>query len=111
MSFKENLREEIEFNGILVKELAARVGISNSTMLSYIDSRGVLPNVETAVKIAAALGVTVESLVGGVSAGFSAPDSITRRILEKLNLCETEEKEAVLALVQKLTENRSAGKA
>ena len=60
MSFKDRLRQEIEYKGLLVKELSAEVGISNSTFLSYIDARGVLPNVETAVKIASALGVSVE---------------------------------------------------
>ena len=65
MGFKERLREEIEYRGLLVKEVSAAVGISNSTFLSYIDARGVLPNVETAVKIAKYLGVTVEYLVNG----------------------------------------------
>ena len=67
MGFKERLRDEIEYRGLLVKEVSAAVGISNSTFLSYIDSRGVLPNVETAVKIAKYLGVTVEYLVDGIS--------------------------------------------
>ncbi len=65
MGFKERLRDEIEYRGLLVKEVSAAVGISNSTFLSYIDARGVLPNVETAVKIARYLGVSVEYLVGG----------------------------------------------
>lgn len=65
MNFKDRLREEIEYKGISGKELAAKVGISYSTFLSYIDVRGVLPNVETAVKIAEALGLTVEYLVNG----------------------------------------------
>ena len=39
--------------------------MNNNTFLSYIDSRGYLPNVETAVKIARALGVSVEYLVTG----------------------------------------------
>ena len=65
MGFKERLRDEIEYRGLLVKEVSAAVGISNSTFLSYIDARGVLPNVETAVKIARYLGVSVEYLVDG----------------------------------------------
>ena len=65
MDFKDRLREEIEFKGLLGKEIAAQVGISYSTFLSYIDQRGVLPNVETAVKIAGVLGVSVEYLVTG----------------------------------------------
>lgn len=67
MGFKERLRDEIEYRGLLIKEVSAAIGISNSTFLSYIDSRGVLPNVETAVKIARFLGVTVEYLVDGDS--------------------------------------------
>lgn len=73
MDFKDRLREEIEFKGLLGKEIAAQVGISYSTFLSYIDQRGVLPNVETAVKIAGVLGVSVEYLVTGNKT--SLPDS------------------------------------
>ena len=65
MAFKDRLREEIEYQGLLAKEISAKTGISNSTFLSYIDARGVLPNVETGVKIAKALGVSVEYLVTG----------------------------------------------
>ena len=65
MTFKERLRTEIEYKGMSVKEIASAAGISNNTLLSYIDSRGYLPNVETAVKIASVLGVSVEYLVTG----------------------------------------------
>lgn len=65
MGFKERLRDEIEYRGLLIKEISSELGISNSTFLSYIDARGVLPNVETAVKIAKYLGVSVEFLVDG----------------------------------------------
>jgi transcriptional regulator with XRE-family HTH domain len=67
MGFKERLRDEIEYRGLLIKEVSAALGISNSTFLSYVDARGVLPNVETAVKIAKYLGVSVEYLVEGES--------------------------------------------
>lgn len=92
MGFKERLREEIEYRGILIKELSAAVGISNSTFLSYIDARGVLPNVETAVKIASALNVSVEYLVtgetqnpNGKSARYSAKVFHTAEKLSKLS--------------------------
>lgn len=55
MDFRARLREEIEFNDISVKELAAKIESATALFLSYIDSRGVLPNVETAVKIAEVL--------------------------------------------------------
>lgn len=90
MGFKERLREEIEYRGLLVKEVSAAVGISNSTFLSYIDARGVLPNVETAVKIANYLGVTVEYLVNGDDGRAQSPDSPLKS--EKTRLAETYEK-------------------
>ena len=65
MSFRERLRDEINYKGLMIKEVSAKVGVSNSTFLSYVDSRAVLPNVETAVKIAQVLGVSVEYLVTG----------------------------------------------
>lgn len=65
MNFKERLREEIEYKGMLIKEIATLAGVNNNTFLSYVDARGSLPNVETAVKIAKVLGVSVEYLVTG----------------------------------------------
>lgn len=74
MAFKDKLRDEIEFRGLLIKEVSSAVGISNSTFLSYIDARGVLPNVETAVKIADYLGVSVEYLVNDKKENESEQD-------------------------------------
>ena len=65
MSFKENLKNELVYNDIKVKELANRVKIPYTTMLSYLDSRAIIPNAEIAVKIAKALNVSVEYLVTG----------------------------------------------
>lgn len=65
MAFRDRVREEIEYKGMQIKEISAAAGINNNTFLSYIDSRGYLPNVETAVKIAKVLGVSVEYLVTG----------------------------------------------
>lgn len=85
MGFKERLRDEIEYRGLLVKEVSAAIGISNSTFLSYIDARGVLPNVETAVKIAKYLGVTVEYLVDGESTDKEKNDNSFISEKKKLN--------------------------
>lgn len=95
MAFKDRLREEIEFKGMLVKEVAAAAGISNSTFLSYIDARGVLPNVETAVKIAETLGVSVEYLVTGKDAARPSRLHEIQNIVDDL-LALDKEKIAVL---------------
>ena len=90
MGFKERLREEIEYRGLLVKEISAAIGISNSTFLSYIDARGVLPNVETAIKIANYLGVTVEYLVNGDE--NPAEHTKSPLLAEKMRLAESYER-------------------
>ena len=65
MTFRDRLREELEAQHISKKELASRLGISYSTMLSYIDARGIMPSDDMAVRIAEVLGVSVEYLVTG----------------------------------------------
>jgi len=65
MGFRENLKSQLEFSGMLVKELAARSGVKKKTLDSYLGRQGYIPSVEAAVKIAKALGVSVEFLVTG----------------------------------------------
>jgi transcriptional regulator with XRE-family HTH domain len=65
MGFKENLKSELAYSGMLVKELAAKSGVSKYSLDNYLNARGQLPSVEAAVKIAHMLGVSVEYLVTG----------------------------------------------
>ena len=66
-SFKENLRSELDYQGVTVKELGARTGIPIATLDCYLGSRATMPSAEAAVKIAQALQVSVEYLVIGDS--------------------------------------------
>lgn len=104
MAFKDRLREEIEFKGLLVKEVAASAGISPSTFLSYIDARGVLPNVETAVKIAQTLGVTVEYLVTGESPARSPRLDAVRSVTEDLLRLDGEKVEVLRKMIHALVQ-------
>ena len=63
--FRENLKDIIEYKGLRTKELSALTNINKRTIDSYLDSRSVLPNAEVAVKLAKALGTSVEFLVTG----------------------------------------------
>jgi len=65
MGFKENLRAEIAYSGILIKELSNMSGVNIHTLNNYLSKKGQLPSVETGVKIARVLGVTAEYLVFG----------------------------------------------
>ena len=65
MSFRDNLREALDFSGMEQKELAAKTGISLKTIENYVKKDSSVPSAEKAVLIAQALGVTVEYLIIG----------------------------------------------
>ena len=65
MSFAENLRNELIYSDIKIKELAHATNIPYTTLLSYLNEKGCLPNVDAGVRIARALNVSVEYLVTG----------------------------------------------
>jgi len=65
MSFSENLKGELEYKGMLVKELAYATGIPKQTIDKYLLTGGTMPPADKAVVIAMALGVTVEYLITG----------------------------------------------
>jgi transcriptional regulator with XRE-family HTH domain len=65
VGFRENLKSELLYQGMLVKELAGKTGISRHTLDNYLNVRENMPTADVAVKIAQALGVTVEYLITG----------------------------------------------
>jgi transcriptional regulator with XRE-family HTH domain len=65
MSFNERLKGELEYKGILVKELAYMTGIPKQTIDKYLLTSSTMPHADKAVAIASALGVTVEYLITG----------------------------------------------
>lgn len=67
MGFAENVKFEMDFQDIQIKELAMKTGISKNTLDKYLFGKKVQPGVENAVKIAQVLGVSVEALVLGKS--------------------------------------------
>lgn len=77
MSFKKNLRNELLYNDIRLKEFASLIGVPYSTVASWVDNRGSLPNAEMAVKIAKTLNVSVEYLVTGKNDPL--PEELTER--------------------------------
>jgi transcriptional regulator with XRE-family HTH domain len=64
-NFAERLRLEIDYAGLNQKEFAAKAGIKKRALDAYLGVQNSMPPADTAVKIAAALGVTVEYLVTG----------------------------------------------
>ena len=70
MGFKENLKSELIYSGILVKELSSITGIKKHTLDNYLNTHNSIPSADNAVKIARALGVTTEYLVTGIDSKF-----------------------------------------
>jgi transcriptional regulator with XRE-family HTH domain len=65
MSFRDNLRETLDFLGMEQKELADKTGLSLKTIENYVKKDSSVPAADKAVLMAQALGVTVEYLISG----------------------------------------------
>jgi transcriptional regulator with XRE-family HTH domain len=72
-SFSDRLRAEIEYAGLTQEEFADKAGIKKRSLDGYLGPQKSLPLADTAVKIASALGVSVEYLVTGKDAHYSEP--------------------------------------
>ena len=67
MGFRENLKSELTYQDILVKELAEKTGIPKRSLDNYLREKGSIPPADYAVLIAKALNTTVEYLVTGIN--------------------------------------------
>ena len=114
MGFKENLKSELIYSGILVKELSAITGIKKHTLDNYLNTHNALPNVENAVKIARALGVSVECLVTGAEgkAGRTQPPlpPDMRLLVDTANKLSPKYRRLAIKLVETLKEQEEKGR-
>ena len=104
--FRENLRSELNYQGITVKELSARTSIPIATIDCYLGARATIPSVDAAFRIAQALRVSVEYLVIGNKADIApVQKKISReardiiRWVENLNI---EQCRAILNIISTL---------
>lgn len=86
MAFRENLKCELEYQDIKVKELAILCGISRRTLDQYLSTSAKMPSAENAVKIANALNVSVEFLVTG--GNFSVKNHKTKDSEDNKNIIQ-----------------------
>jgi len=106
--FKENLRSELDYQGLTVKELSTKTGIAKGTLDCYLGVRASMPPADIAAKIASALDVTVEYLVTGQES--SKHHRILNRNIRSINKILTElnerDTETILGL-SKILKNQS----
>ena len=82
MDFKTRLKEEMDYKGIQHKELAAKANIKPRALLTYVASKPSMPPADAAVRIAKALGVSVEYLVTGIDVSQSTESTNIKEIQE-----------------------------
>jgi transcriptional regulator with XRE-family HTH domain len=86
MSFRENLKSELLYNDMSVKELASLSGLAKRAIDNYLRSaNAAIPSAEAAVKIARALGVTVEYLITGEEQTVPREIRVITRNLHKIS--------------------------
>jgi transcriptional regulator with XRE-family HTH domain len=107
MGFRENLRSELIYQDMLVKELAVNTGISRHTLDNYLNVRERMPTADVAVKIARVLGVSVEYLVTGEE---NPPDKSSlgleiRSLVQNFKLLSEDDRKMIISIMQ-LFKNR-----
>jgi len=102
VGFKENLKSELLYQGMLVKELAMKTGVSRHTLDNYLNVRKNMPTADIAVKIAKVLGVTVEYLVTGEEnqAEKSMFGSEIRALIQNFKLLSEKDQKMIIAITQ-----------
>lgn len=103
MGFRENLKEEMEYQGITTKELAEKSGVGKRTIDHYLMTDPQEPGVYNAQKIAKALKVSVEYLVTGKE--YKNGVAVTGNKLELITSFDKlpeDEKSLIIKLVKKL---------
>jgi transcriptional regulator with XRE-family HTH domain len=102
MGFKENLKAELEFQDMQVKELSDVTGISRHTISNYLSVRERIPTADVAVKIAKALGVSVEYLVTGEENHLEKPliGTEIHALIQNYKLLRENDRKMVIAITQ-----------
>lgn len=107
MGFRENLKAELAYKNILVKELSLQSGVSRRTIDNYLRENASIPSADAAIRIAGTLGVTVEYLVTGQDTQMSNPASLSpdpRVIVKDIEALSKRDRKIVANLIKSLRE-------
>ena len=104
VSFRNNLKQELTFNGMLVKELAVAAGVQKRALDTYLLAENAsMPPADTAVRIAQALGVSVEYLVTGEEKAIMPRD--IRPVIQRFLQLSDKDRRIVSVLINALLES------
>lgn len=102
MGFKENLKDELKYQDIKVKELAEMTGIPKGTLDHYLAEKCSAPLADAAVKIAQALNVSVEYLVTGNTVALDNLNPEVMSISKILNRFSEKDLKLISDLINRL---------
>ena len=85
MSFRDNLKSELIYQDVQIKELAEKTGISKNTIENYLTGHNSIPSADKAVEIAQALNVSVEYLITGKTLKVSCVNKFPAKIQKIIN--------------------------
>ena len=106
MSFNENLKEAMYCKNLTTIQLADLTDINSGTISNYLKTKGSMPPVDKALKLAKALDVSVDFLVNGFdsktesSIQQKSPFTIeVFKIAQKMNGLDKDELEIITNLI------------
>jgi hypothetical protein len=105
--FWKIVKKEVERQKTSFEWLYQKTGIPKGTFSSW-KSRNLMPRADDALRIAWALGVSVEYLLTGTDKGDSASNPRIQEIIEEMVLFDDRDIEAVKALVKTMSGRYSA---
>jgi transcriptional regulator with XRE-family HTH domain len=111
--FSKRLRSEIEYIGLNQKEFAIKAGIKKRALDAYLRAQQSMPPADTAVKIAATLGLSVEYLVTGKEYKQNVDISHYlqfRDILDDLAMLPDETLDLIKAMIKTAVDNEQKKK-
>lgn len=111
MGFKENLKDEISYQGMTLKEVAAKAGVNPASISNYLRENSSIPAADIAVRIADALNTSVEFLVTGTEKSNSSKKTETysatvRSIADKIETFTDSEQKIVSVLVDEIARQK-----
>ena len=104
MGFRVNLKNELTYQGMLVKELSEKTGIPKRTLDNYLREKGSMPPADYAVRIAKALNTSVEFLVDGIT--IKNANSISAKGIEAFLRMKKEDQEYFIKLMTAVSKNQ-----
>jgi transcriptional regulator with XRE-family HTH domain len=99
------LRQLRETEGLTIRELAKKVGISHNTLAGY-ERESIMPSLQNAYTIAEYFGVPIEYLLKGKKVISEFNDAELLALFKEIDTLEREDRDIAKKFLRKLIKNR-----